>query len=68
MNKAINSHNGWKAKDISLILLTKPAKQKRSIKNWQWQHSAKEAAELLGRSVSSIKNQRIIYYADREVL
>ena len=68
MTKATNSHNGWKAKDIKLILLTKPAKQKRSIKNWQWLHSAKEAAELLGRSVSSIKNQRIIYYADREVL
>ena len=63
--KATNSHNGWKAKDIKLILLTKPAAQKRSIKNWQWLHSAKEAAELLGRSVSSIKNQRVINYDSR---
>ena len=65
MNRATNSHNGWKAKDIKLILLTKPAEQKRSIKNWQWLHSAKEAAELLGRSVSSIKNQRVINYDSR---
>jgi hypothetical protein len=66
--KAINSHNGWKAKDINLILLTKPSAQKRSIKNWRWLYSAKEAAGLLGRSVVAIKNQRVINYDSRSKL
>jgi hypothetical protein len=66
--KATNSHNGWKAKDIKLILLTKPCLQpKRSKRNWRWLHSAKEAAELLGRSVASIKNQRAINHGSRRV-
>ena len=60
MTRATNSHKGWKAKDIKLILLTKPSTQKRSIKCWRWLYSAKEAAVLLGRSVAAIKNQRAI--------
>ena len=69
MTRATNSHNGWKAKEIKLILLTKPCLQpKRSKKNWRWLHSAKEAAELLGRSVVAIKNQRVINYDSRSEL
>lgn len=65
-SKSINSYNGWKGKDIGLILLTKPCMQpKRSKRNWRWLHSAKDAAVMLGRSASSIKNQRIIYYENR---
>ena len=68
MTKSTNSHNGWKAKDIKLILLTKSCLQpKRSKKDWRWLHSAKEAAELLGRSVVSIKNQRAINHGCRRV-
>ena len=60
--KAVNSHDGWKGKDIKLILSTKPCLQPwRSKKSWRWEYTAKEAAELLGRSVSAIKNQRVIY-------
>ena len=65
MSKAENSHNGWRVKDIKLILLTKPCLQPwRSIKSKRWLYSAKEAAELLGRSVSAIKNQRVINRKD----
>lgn len=69
MSKAINSHNGWKTSDIKTILLVKSCLQpKRSKRNWRWLHSAKDAAAMLGRSVSSIKAQRVINYNDRSVL
>ncbi len=59
--KATNSHKGWTGKDVKLILLTKPCLDpKRSKKKLKWMHTAKEASEILGRSVSSIKNQRVL--------
>lgn len=69
MIKAINSHNDWKTSDIKTILLVKPCQlPKRSKKNWRWLYSAKDAAAMLGRSVSSIKAQRVINYNDRSIL
>lgn len=64
--KPANSYKAWKSKDLKVILertksLSKYCKDGRGKKNTKWVLSAKEAAELLGRSVDSIKGMRRIY-------